>query len=110
MLCCISPGDETVKTLLGSQVLINGIIGNWELCLQLSIFLLTSPLGIPACRMHFFRTASDIEAKLTTALPGDEICIRDEFAPNTPYALVLEVREDGFDPAEADPNFPNEGG
>ena len=60
--------------------------------------------------MHFFRTASDIEAKLTTAQPGDEICIRDEFAPNTPYALVLEVREDGFDPAEADPNFPNEGG
>ena len=51
--------------------------------------------------MHFFRTASDIEAKLTTAQPGDEVCIRDEFAPNTPYALVLEVRKDGFDPGEA---------
>jgi hypothetical protein len=59
------------------------------------------PLGIPTCRMRFFRTASDIEAKLTTAQPGDEICIRDEFAPNTPYALVLEVRKDGFDPAVA---------
>ena len=60
--------------------------------------------------MHFFRTASDIEAKLTTAQPGDEICIRDEFAPNTPYALVLEVSKDRFDPAEAYPNLPNEGG
>jgi hypothetical protein len=60
--------------------------------------------------MHFLRKASDIEAKLTTTQPGDEICIRDEFAPNTSYALVLEVRKDGFDPAEADSNFPNEGG
>src|ERR1035437_4542627 len=29
------------------------------------------PLGIPACRMQFFRTASDISATLTTAQPGD---------------------------------------
>ena len=56
------------------------------------------------------RLATIIEAKLATAQPGDEICIRDEFAPNTPYALVLEVRKDGFDPAQADPNLPNEGG
>jgi len=60
--------------------------------------------------MHFFRTGSDIVAKLTTAQPGDEICIRGEFAPNTPYGLVLEVRKDGFDPAEVYPNLPNEGG
>lgn len=51
------------------------------------------------------RLATIIEAKLTTAHPGDEICIREEFAPNTPYALALEVRKDDFDPAEADPNM-----
>jgi hypothetical protein len=56
------------------------------------------------------RLAAIIEAKLAAAQPGDEICIRDEFSLSTPYTLVLEVRKDGFDPAEADLNLPNEGG
>jgi hypothetical protein len=48
------------------------------------------------------RLAELIEAKLTTAEPGSQIVIREEFAANSPYSLVLDVRADGFDPASAD--------
>lgn len=48
------------------------------------------------------RLAELIEAKLTTAEPGSRIVIREEFAENSPYSLVLDVRADGFDPASAD--------
>jgi hypothetical protein len=48
------------------------------------------------------RLAELIEARLTTAEPGSRIVIRDEFAENSPYSLVLDVRADGFDPASTD--------
>ena len=48
------------------------------------------------------RLAELIEAKLATAEAGSSIEIREEFAPNSPYSLVLDVRPDGFDPAAAD--------
>lgn len=54
------------------------------------------------------RLAAIVETKLAVAQPDETICIRDEFAANTPYALILEVREDGFDPAQADPMLPKE--
>ena len=47
--------------------------------------------------------ANLIEAKLAMAIPGSSVVIREEFAADSPYALVLDVREDGFDPAPADP-------
>jgi hypothetical protein len=43
-----------------------------------------------------------IEAKLATAEPGTPIRIRDEFAPESRYTLVLDVRADKFDAASAD--------
>jgi len=43
-----------------------------------------------------------VEVKLATAEPGTPILIREEFAANSPYSLVLDVRADGFDPATAD--------
>jgi hypothetical protein len=49
------------------------------------------------------RLSGLIEAELATAHPGATVRIRDDFSPDSPYALVLEVREDGFDPASADP-------
>jgi hypothetical protein len=49
------------------------------------------------------RLASLVEARLSKAQVGSRISIREEFAPASPYALVLDVREDGFDPAAADP-------
>jgi hypothetical protein len=46
--------------------------------------------------------------KLAAAQPGDAILIQSEYSPNSPYALILEVREDGFDPADADSALSNE--
>ncbi len=54
------------------------------------------------------RLATIVEHKLMTAQPGETIRIQSEFEANSPYALILEVREDGFDPAEADPLLPKE--
>src|SRR6266513_6223623 len=42
-----------------------------------------------------------VEVKLASAEPGSPILIREEFAPESPYSLVLDVRADGFDPALA---------
>ncbi|MGA3178125.1 MAG: hypothetical protein ABSE19_12365 [Candidatus Acidiferrum sp.] len=49
------------------------------------------------------RLAKLIEVKLASARPGSSVLIQEEFAAHSPYALVLDLREDGFDPATADP-------
>jgi hypothetical protein len=49
------------------------------------------------------RLSALIEAKLVITQPGSTLRIREEFSPDSPYALVLDVREEGFDPAAADP-------
>jgi len=49
------------------------------------------------------RLAAIIEAHLAKARPGSSVAIGEEFAKDSPFALVLDVREDGFDPATADP-------
>jgi hypothetical protein len=54
------------------------------------------------------RLSTIIEAKLAAAQPGETTSIQGEFSASSPYALILEVREDGFDPAEADPTLPKE--
>ena len=54
------------------------------------------------------RLARLIETKRTTARPGSTFIIREEFSLDSPYALVLNLREDGFDPVTADPLLPNE--
>jgi len=48
------------------------------------------------------RLAGLVEEKLVTAEPGSTIHIREEFAENSSYSLLLDVRADGFDPASAD--------
>jgi len=54
------------------------------------------------------RLAAIVENRLAATRAGDSVLMQDEFAANTPYALILEVREDDFDPAEADPMLPKE--
>jgi len=56
------------------------------------------------------RLAAIVENRLALAQAGDSVRIQDEFAANSPYELILEVRTDDFDPAEADPMLPNEAG
>ncbi len=48
------------------------------------------------------RLAEIVEAKLATAEAGSPIQIRADYAPESPYTLLLDVRADGFDPASAD--------
>ncbi len=48
------------------------------------------------------RLAGLVEERLVTAEPGSPIQIREDFAANSPYSLLLDVRADGFDPASAD--------
>ncbi|HJQ10780.1 MAG TPA: hypothetical protein VJ840_07085 [Gemmatimonadaceae bacterium] len=43
-----------------------------------------------------------VEQRLALAEPGDQIKIREDYAPASPFALLLDVRPDGFDPAAAD--------
>ena len=42
--------------------------------------------------------ASLVDSKLTEAKPGDCISIREEFSSESEFSLVLDVREEGFDP------------
>ncbi|MDP9205757.1 MAG: hypothetical protein M3P12_09920 [Gemmatimonadota bacterium] len=48
------------------------------------------------------RLAELVETKLASAQPGEQVRIREEFAADSPYSLLLDVRPDGFDPASAD--------
>jgi hypothetical protein len=49
------------------------------------------------------RLASLVETHLAVAEPGVPIRVREEYAPESRYALLLDVRPDGFDPSSADP-------
>jgi len=48
------------------------------------------------------RLASLVETQLATAQPGERLKIREDYAANSLYGLVLDVRADGFDPASTD--------
>jgi hypothetical protein len=48
------------------------------------------------------RLAELVGAKLATAQPGESVRIRDEYAADSPYTLLLDVRADGFDPSSTD--------
>ncbi len=54
------------------------------------------------------RLAKLIEIKIAAADPGSSVLIREEFAADSPYTLALDLQEDGFDPATADPLLPAE--
>ncbi len=51
------------------------------------------------------RLATLIERAASSAQPGAVIRIREEYAVDGDYALVLEFRDDNFDPASADPGL-----
>ena len=54
------------------------------------------------------RLADLIEIKLSIASPGSIVSIQQEYAQASEYSLVLEVRNEGFDPASADTELPPE--
>ncbi len=52
--------------------------------------------------MDLGHLAELVEAKLASAQAGELVQIREEFAADSRYTLVLDVRPDGFDPSSAD--------
>lgn len=48
------------------------------------------------------RLAALVEEQASSSSIGDRIDLRRYYAPDAPYDLVIEIREDNFDPAKAD--------
>jgi hypothetical protein len=55
------------------------------------------------------RLAQLAEEHLAELKPGETAAIREEFAATAEYSLVLELRDDMFDPASADANLGSAG-
>jgi hypothetical protein len=51
----------------------------------------------------FRHLAALIDQSVQPNMVGKRITLRSNFSPMAPYELVLDVREDAFDPASADP-------
>ena len=49
------------------------------------------------------RLATFIERSVQDNVVGKSIALRATFSPMSPYELILDVRDDAFDPASADP-------
>jgi len=57
-------------------------------------------------RLDDFSVLGDIvREQLATARPGTEVRIREQYAPGATFSLVLDVRDDSFDPASLDPQL-----
>ncbi len=53
--------------------------------------------------MDLLRLATVIERSVQDNVVGKCIALRAYFSPMAPYELILDVRDDAFDPASADP-------
>jgi len=53
--------------------------------------------------MDLLRLATFIERSVQDNVVGKCIALRANFSPMAPYELILDVRDDAFDPASADP-------
>lgn len=51
-----------------------------------------------------------VDDKVAKLEPGQRVRIREEFAATSEYTLVMELRDDSFDPASADGNLVEEAG
>ena len=49
------------------------------------------------------RLATFIERSVQANVVGKSVALRSNFSPMAPYELILDVRDDAFDPASADP-------
>ena len=58
--------------------------------------------AINAPRRDFDALAALIRVRVSTAVPGMTFSVKESFAPHSVYDLVLDVREDGFDPSSED--------
>ena len=61
--------------------------------------------GIHGSVAELTRFADLVAECLSDAEPSEILHVGREFAPHAEYDLVLEVKNEGFDPAEADPSL-----
>ena len=66
--------------------------------------------GVSGTLHDLGRLARIIETKLRNTRAGSIIRIQEEFASNCEYSLLLDVREEDFDPASADPELSKSAG
>jgi hypothetical protein len=55
------------------------------------------------------RLAQIVDKGVSSTAVGSALHVHEEFADRSPYGLVLQIREDGFDPASADPGLSPDG-
>lgn len=53
--------------------------------------------------VDLLRLATFIERSAQVNVVGKSVALRSNFSPMAPYELILDVRDDAFDPASADP-------
>ena len=54
--------------------------------------------------VDLLRLATLIERSAQANVVGKRIALRANFSPMAPYELILDIRDDAFDPASVDPN------
>lgn len=74
---------------------------NLEICTARQAEITDQWIGAPA--MEFLHLASLIDRSVQLNMVGKLIALRANFSPMAPYELILDVRDDSFDPASADP-------
>lgn len=74
---------------------------NLEICTSLQAEITDQWIGAPVT--EFIQLAVLIDQSVQTNMIGRRIALRANFSPMAPYELILDVRDDSFDPASADP-------
>ena len=62
-----------------------------------------SELWIAGSVMNLMSLAGLVDQNVKPNMVGRCIALRSSFSPMAPYELILDVRDDAFDPASADP-------
>lgn len=70
-------------------------IGTWD-------FPLINKLWIAGPLPDLLRLSALISGLVAKVQVGEALKLREVFAPTSPYELILDVRDDAFDPAKAD--------
>lgn len=73
---------------------------NLEICTSHQAEITDQWIGAPVTEFMFL--ASLIDRSVQTNMIGRRIALRANFSPMAPYELILDVRDDAFDPASAD--------
>ncbi len=74
---------------------------NLEICTSHQAEITDQWIGAPV--MEFMHLASLIDRSVQRNMIGRQVALRSNFSPMAPYELTLDIRDDAFDPATADP-------